>query len=63
MERDRIGHRIASFRWENGLLIRVWPDGIRRIVPRPNQRAFLVQQVYEELGHFDIRKTHSILHG
>jgi transposase InsO family protein len=61
MERDRIGHRITRFRWNNGLLFRMWPDGTRRIVPRPDQRASLVRQVHEELGHFGIRRTHSLL--
>ena len=61
MERDRIGHRITRFRWESGLLFRLWPDGTRRIVPRPDQRASLVRQVHEELGHFGIRMTHSML--
>ena len=61
MERDRVGHRIARFRWENGLLFRVWPDGTRRIVPRPDQRASLVRQVHGDLGHFGVRRTHSML--
>jgi len=61
MERDRISHRVARFRSNNGLLFRVWPDGTRRIVPRPNQRASLVRQVHEELGHFGVCRTHSML--
>lgn len=61
MERDRVSHRVARFRWENGLLFRVWPDGARRIVPRPDQKASLVRQVHEELGHFGVRRTHSML--
>ena len=63
MERDKIGHRITSFRWKDGLLIQLWLDGIKRIVARPDQRASLVRQVHEELGHFGICKTHSILRG
>lgn len=46
---------------ENGLLFQVWADGARRILPRPDQRASLVRQVHEELGHFGVRKTHSML--
>jgi hypothetical protein len=42
MERDGIGHRITRFRWENGMLFRLWSDGTRRIVPRTDQRASLV---------------------
>ena len=33
------------------------------IVPRLDQRAFLVWQMHEELGHFGIRRTHSIVRG
>ena len=40
IERDRVGHQIARFGWKNGLLFRVWLDGTRHIVPRPDQRAF-----------------------
>ena len=63
MERDKIGHRITRFRCENGLLFRLWLDGIRRIVPRLDQRASLVRQIHEKFGHFGIRRTHSIMHG
>ena len=31
------------------------------MVPRPDQRAQLVRQVHEELGHFGVRRTHSML--
>ncbi len=61
MERDKVGHHIARFRWENNLLFRVWPDGTRRIVPKLDQRASLVRQVYEDLGHFGMRRTYSML--
>ena len=61
MERDRISYQIVTFRWENGLLFRMWPDGARRIVPRPDERASLVRQVHKELGHFGVRSIHSML--
>ena len=61
MERDKVSHRITRFCWSNGLLFRVWPNGTRRIVPRPDQRASLVRQVHEELGHFGVRTTHFML--
>ena len=61
MERDRISHRVARFNWDNSLLFRVWPPGAGRIVPRPNWRASLVRQVHEELRHFRLHVTHSIL--
>ena len=31
------------------------------MVPRPNQRVQLVRQVHEELDHFGVRRTHSML--
>ena len=31
------------------------------MVPRPDQRVQLVRQVHEELGHFGVRRTHSML--
>jgi hypothetical protein len=61
MERDRVSLRITRFRWTYGLLFRVWPNGTRRIVPRPDQIASLVRQVHEELGHFGVRRAHSML--
>ena len=61
MERDRISHRVARFRWDNDLLFRVWSDGVRHIVPRSNQRASLLRQMHEELGHFGVRMTHTML--
>ena len=62
MEQDRVSHRITRFCWAKGLLFRVWPNGARHIVPRPDQRASLVRQVHEELGHFGVRRIHSMLH-
>ena len=63
IKRDRIGHRITRFRWVNGLLLQLWLDGTRRIVPKSDQRASLVRQTHKELGHFGVRKTHSMLCG
>ena len=60
-KRDRIVHRMARFHWENGLVFRRWLDRARKVVPRPDQRAQLVRQVHEELGHFGIRRIHSML--
>jgi hypothetical protein len=45
------------------MLFRLWSDGTRCIVPRPDQRAFLVRQMHEELGHFGVRMTHSMSRG
>jgi len=61
MEQDRINHRVDRFYWNNGLLFQVWPNGTRRIVPQPDQRASLVRQVHEDLGHFGVHMIHSML--
>ena len=61
IEGDKISHRVARFRCDNGLLFLMWPHGVRSIVPRPNQRDSLVRQVHVELGHFGVRRTHSML--
>ena len=58
MERDWIKHQITRFHCKLFLL---WSGGIRFIVCRPDYRASLVRQVYEKLGHFGIRMTHSML--
>ena len=63
MERDKIGHQITMFRWKNGLLFRLLSDGTRRTVPRPDLKTSLVRQVHEELSHFGIHRTHSMLRG
>ena len=61
MKRDKNSHHITRLYWEIGLLFCLWPDGARRIVPRPDQHAFLVRQIHEELGHFGVRRTHLVL--
>jgi hypothetical protein len=62
-EKDRIAHRMVRFHWEGGLIFYRWPDGTRKVVPRPDQRLQLIQQVHEELSHFGVRHTHSMLRG
>lgn len=37
-------------------------DGNRCIVPKPNQRASLVQQIHKEIGYFKMCKIDSILY-
>ena len=32
-----------------------------RVVPHPSQRAHLVQHVHEDLGHFGVKRTYSLL--
>ncbi len=44
-------------------MLRVWEDGRVRIVPHPAQRGRIVQHAHEELGHFGIKRTYSLLLG
>ena len=62
-EKGRIAHRVARFHWENGLIFRRWQDGTRRVVPKPEQRLQLIRQMHEDLGHFGVGRTHSMLRG
>ena len=43
------------------MIFRRWRDGTRKVDPRPDHRLQLVRQVHEELDHFGVRRTHSIL--
>ena len=60
-ERDRILQRARRFCWEKSQLLRVWGDGKVRLVPEPSRRASLVRHAHEELGHFGVKRTHSLL--
>ena len=60
-ERDRITQRAKRFAWEGTQLLRVFSYGRRKVVPKPPERERLTQQVHVELGHFGVRRTHSLL--
>ena len=60
-ERDRILQRAKRFRWEGSQVLRVWSDGKVRVVPKPSQCVALVQHSHEELGHFGVKRTYSLL--
>jgi hypothetical protein len=51
------------FHWKGGLIFCRWPEGTRKVVPRPEQRFQLIRQAHEVLGHFGVRRTHSMLRG
>eukprot|EP00245_Coleochaete_scutata_P000411 TRINITY_DN1051_c1_g1_i1.p1 TRINITY_DN1051_c1_g1~~TRINITY_DN1051_c1_g1_i1.p1 ORF type:complete len:1227 (+),score=252.29 TRINITY_DN1051_c1_g1_i1:430-3681(+) len=60
-ERDRVRQRSRRFRMEGEHLLRVFTDGRVLIVPRPETRPGLMRRAHEELGHFGVRRTHSLL--
>jgi hypothetical protein len=34
-ERDRVLHRVKRFKWEGNSLLRMWADGLVKVVLRP----------------------------
>jgi hypothetical protein len=62
-ERDRILQRAKRFRWEGSHILRLWEDGRVRLVPQLSERANLVRHAHEELGHFGVKRTYSLLQG
>lgn len=60
-ERDRILQRARRFRCEGRHILRVWEDGKVRVVPVPSQRIQLIRHAHEELGHFGVKRTYSLL--
>ncbi len=62
-ERDRVLQRAKRYRLEGTHIFRVWEDGKVRIVPHPDERSRIVWHAHEELGHFGIKRTYSLLLG
>ncbi|KAL3688002.1 hypothetical protein R1sor_014311 [Riccia sorocarpa] len=60
-ERDHVLQRAKRFKWEGKHIFRVWADGRVRVVPVPFQRAQLVSHAHEELDHFGVKRTYSLL--
>jgi hypothetical protein len=60
-ERYWILQRAKRFEWEGVHLLRKIPDGRKRVVPKPSEREKLVLHVHEELGHFGVKRTYSLL--
>jgi hypothetical protein len=60
-ERDRVLPRAKRFVWERSHLLRLWPDGTKKVVPAPEERMKLIKHAHEDLGHFGMRRTYSLL--
>ena len=60
-ERDRVLKRSRTYKWENGTVIRVFPTGSRRLVPRIIEREPLTARVHDNMGHFGTRRTISLI--
>ncbi len=55
-------NELGGIGWR-GHILRVWEDGRVWIIPHPAQRGHIVQHAHEELGHFGIKRTYSLLLG
>ena len=53
-ERDRVLQRAKRFVWERTHLLRVWPDGTKKVVPTLMERVKLIKDTHEDLGHFGV---------
>jgi hypothetical protein len=60
-EKDRVMHRAKRFKWEGNSLLRMWADGKVKVVLCPKQHESLVKHTHEELGHFGVQWTYSLL--
>ena len=47
--------------WEETHLLRVWLNGTKKVVPAPMERVKLIKDTYEDLRHFGVRRTYSLL--
>jgi hypothetical protein len=61
-ERDRVLQRAKRFVWERTHLQRLWPDGTKKAVPTPQNKVKLIKHAHEDLGHFGVQRTYSLLH-
>jgi hypothetical protein len=60
-ERDRVLQCAKRFVWEKTHLLRLWPDGTKKVVPTPEERMKLIKHAHEDLGHFGVQRTYSLL--
>jgi transposase InsO family protein len=60
-ELERAGRRAARYRFNNGVLFRVWPNQEQRIVPPPAFREGLIREAHDQLGHFGVLRTDALL--
>jgi hypothetical protein len=62
-EKDRVFQQARKYRLEGTHILRVWEDGMVRIVPHPTHRRCIVRHAHKELGHFGVKWTYSLLIG
>ncbi len=60
-EKDRVLQRAKRYQLEGTHILRVWEDGRVQIIPHPAQRGRIVRHAHEELGHFGVKRTYSLI--
>jgi hypothetical protein len=60
-ERDRVLQRAKQFVLERTHLLRLWSDGTKKVLPTLEERVKLIKHAHEDLGHFEVRRTYSLL--
>jgi transposase InsO family protein len=58
--KDRIWHRAQGYRYDRGGLRKITAKG-EKLVPKPEQRANLIRRVHQDVGHYGVKKTYSLL--
>jgi hypothetical protein len=60
-ERDRVLQRAKRFVWERTHLLKLWLNDTKKVVPTPEERVKLIKHAHENLRHFGVRRTYSLL--
>jgi hypothetical protein len=53
-ETDRVRQRAKRFVWERTVLLKLWHEGSKKVVPTPEERVKFFKHVHEDLGHFGV---------
>lgn len=56
-DKRRAQRRFRQYKYHNGLICRIMPDGTFREVPAERNRLEICQRMHEETGHFGRRRT------
>lgn len=60
-ERTRVAKRMKLYAKITDTIYRLFPNGVKRIVPMPADRAKLIADTHATTGHFGVKRTHSLL--
>jgi hypothetical protein len=60
-EKDYVFQQTKRYQLEGTHILRVWEDGKVQIIPHLARRRHIVQHAHEELGHFGVKRTYSLL--